>query len=193
MFSDARIENLSRVYNLEPALIRTVAEVESKGSGLLPDGRPVILYEPHIMWRELKKRGIDPSLHLKGNEDILYPKWKPGAYGPVSAQHGRLERAARIDRDCALRACSWGAFQVMAFNYAACGCDSVQAFVNKMYKGDDAQLELFLTFLETTELIGPLRQKDFQTFSDGYNGPASGVHHYAERMEAAYKKFSTPQ
>ncbi|WP_328515044.1 N-acetylmuramidase domain-containing protein [Ralstonia pseudosolanacearum] len=36
--------------------MRAVNEVESRGSGFLPDGRPVILFERHVMYRQLQGR-----------------------------------------------------------------------------------------------------------------------------------------
>lgn len=39
-------------------------------------GKPAILFEGHIFWSQLKKQGIDPSLIVKGNEDIYIPNGK---------------------------------------------------------------------------------------------------------------------
>lgn len=33
------------------AAVRTVAEIESSGSGFLPNGRPVVNFEPFTMYR----------------------------------------------------------------------------------------------------------------------------------------------
>jgi hypothetical protein len=71
---------------VEPEVVMAVAEVESSGDGFLPTGEPKILFEPHIFWRELKKRGIDPKT-ITGVEDILYEKWGTLPYGKPSVQH----------------------------------------------------------------------------------------------------------
>src|ERR671917_272606 len=58
----------------------TVYTVESNGSGFLKDGRPRILFEGHIFWKQLTDKGIPPGPYVKGNEDILYPKWTKQYY-----------------------------------------------------------------------------------------------------------------
>jgi len=39
---------------VDVATIRAVCDVETSGSGFLPDGRPKILFEGHVFWRELR-------------------------------------------------------------------------------------------------------------------------------------------
>ncbi|MNS30167.1 hypothetical protein D3C72_621910 [compost metagenome] len=106
--SEEDFQNAARLLNCEIATIKAVTEVESNGSGFLTTGEPKILFEPHIFWRELSKRNIDPNKHFKGNEDILYSKWISGKYGAVNTQHGRLNKAVNINRDAALSSASWG-------------------------------------------------------------------------------------
>ncbi|HYO20918.1 MAG TPA: N-acetylmuramidase family protein, partial [Flavisolibacter sp.] len=121
MITDNQFTASAKALNVEVAAIKAIAEVESSGDGFLADGKPKILFEPHIFWKQLRQKGIDPNLFMEENADILYPTWKPGAYGPVSKQHERMEKAARINRDAALLSASWGRFQIMGFNWKACG------------------------------------------------------------------------
>src|SRR5687768_5069995 len=106
MISEIQFEKSAFSPGVEPAVIKAVAEVESNDEGFLLNGQLKILFEPHIFWKQLRLKGIKPELHLQGNEDILYPTWKPGKYGPVSKQHDRLNRAAKIDREAALLSAS---------------------------------------------------------------------------------------
>src|ERR687890_519428 len=106
MITDIQFEKSSKLLGVEPAVIKAVAKVESNGEGFLPDGKPKILFEPHIFWKQLRRRNIKPERHTKGNEDILYPIWKPGKYGTVSKQHDRLDRAMKINREAALSSAS---------------------------------------------------------------------------------------
>src|SRR5919202_6705013 len=126
MISENQFNDSAGLLKIEVAAIKAVAEVESSGEGFLPDGKPKILFEPHIFWKRLRAKGINPNLFMEENPDILYPKWKPGAYGPVSKQHDRLQRAAKINREAALQSASWGKFQIMGFNWKACSCASLQ-------------------------------------------------------------------
>jgi N-acetylmuramidase len=189
MITEQMFVEASKAFTLEAALIKAVAEVESRGEGVLPDGRPKILFEPHIFWKQLQAHKLNPKSFQKGNTDILYPSWKSSAYGPVSGQHDRLERASRIHREAALASCSWGKFQVMGFNWKACGSSSLQDFINSMYKGEEEQLVLFLRYLEKTGLIKALRLKDWRSFAAGYNGPLYAKNNYHNKLKAAYLKY----
>src|SRR5699024_7120957 len=55
------ILQLAEKLQVEPAVIQAVKSVESKGHGFLEDGRPRILFEGHIFWRQLKQRGYFPK------------------------------------------------------------------------------------------------------------------------------------
>lgn len=184
MISEQAFQNAAKQLGCEVASIKAVAEVESAGGGMLPDGKPKILFEPHIFWRELVERGIKPV-----KSDICYPKWQTGKYGPVSAQHGRLERAAAINRDAALESCSWGMFQIMGFNWSRCGVTSLQAFVNEMYKGEDAQLQLFVNYIIKAGLADEIGDKRWAAFARQYNGAGYAANKYDIKLSAAYKKY----
>src|SRR6188768_1334770 len=101
MISEKAFTDSAGLLGVEPAVIKAVAEVESKGSGFLPTGHPVVLFEPHVFWAELLKRNISPGL-ITGASDILYHKWQTGKYGKTSAQPERLKRAIAINKDAAL-------------------------------------------------------------------------------------------
>lgn len=83
------------------ASIYAVNEVESRGRGFLDNGKPVILFERHIMHRQLAKAlnaGDDPA-ELKRKADqlaITHPALvnpKAGGYIGGTAEHQRLAMA----------------------------------------------------------------------------------------------------
>jgi N-acetylmuramidase len=188
MITDLMFGKASKAFNLPVPLIKAVAEIESAGNGMQEDGRPEILFEPHIFWQQLQRRGVRPKDHQKGNEDILYPEWKSGAYGTYSQQHERLERAAKIDREAALASASWGKFQIMGFNWRLAGSAGLQDFVNSMYEGEEAHLTLFLSFLKATKLDRALRARDWRGFAFGYNGKSYAKNNYHVKLQRAYEK-----
>ena len=49
---------------VETALIKALVEVESSGRGFLEDGRPLVMFEEHVFYSELKKAGLDPEVVL---------------------------------------------------------------------------------------------------------------------------------
>lgn len=68
---------VARLLDVETAALKAVQEVETGGrGGFFAPGKPAILFEGHIFWNQLKRRGIDPAQHMAGNENILYPKWE---------------------------------------------------------------------------------------------------------------------
>jgi hypothetical protein len=190
MITEEQYKESAKELNVEVAAIKAVAEVESSGNGFLSTGEPKILFEPHIFWKELEKRGIDPKLHVKGNEDILYEKWGEKPYGKESEQHFRLQRAIEINRDAALCSASWGRFQIMGNNYADLGYSSIQDFINAMYKSEDEQLHAFVKYVGVNGLSKYLQKKDWISFARRYNGPSFEKNKYPEKLAAAYKKFS---
>ncbi len=59
--SEDDLLSFAEEYNLELAVVKAVNEVESSGVGFLIDGRPRILFEGHIFWRQLTSHGISPA------------------------------------------------------------------------------------------------------------------------------------
>ena len=72
---------VARLLDVEVAALKAVQQVETGGrGGFFAPGKPAILFEGHIFWNQLKKRNINPESYVKGNENILYPKWEKGHY-----------------------------------------------------------------------------------------------------------------
>ena len=174
---------------LEPCAVKAVVEVESGGSGFLPDGRVKILFEGHIFWRELKKRGINPEL-LK-MPDVLYPKWDKSKYKGGSAEWERLNIAALADKDAALCSASWGLFQIMGFNHAACGFDTVQEFIDAQQGSEAKQLDTFCAYMRSRGLVKPLAAKDWAGFARRWNGTGYEQNQYDAKLRKAYEQCKT--
>lgn len=173
---------------VEPRTLDAVVRVESAGSGFLEPGVPKILFEGHIFWKELKKAGIDPEAHAAAHPSIVHPKWDRTRYRGGRKEYNRLREAEGIHRAAALRSASWGAFQIMGFNHAACGFAEVEAFVEAQASGAAEQLAAFCAFLRSQRLVGFLREKDWTEFARRYNGPAYAQNKYDEKLRAAYQR-----
>lgn len=189
MLTEQDFQNAAEHLGVEVAVIKAVKDVESGSCGaFLPSGRPPILFEGHIFWQELKKRGIDPVSKQSGNEDVLYEKWTRKYLGGEK-EYTRLEKAMKIDEEAALASASWGMFQIMGNNYAECGKKSVAEFVEAMRRSDADQLMLFVAYLEKRKLQIYLQNKDWAGFASKYNGPAYAANKYDQKLEAAYHKY----
>lgn len=49
---------------------------------------------------------------MKGNENILYPKWEKGHYKGGMGEYDRLEQARKINHEAADASASWGCFRL---------------------------------------------------------------------------------
>lgn len=181
----------AELLRVEVAAVKAVAQVESgAGGGFLASGRAKILFEGHIMWNQLRKRGLDPGKYAAGNEDIIHPKWSRANYRGGEAEYERLQRAQKIDAVAALSSASWGMFQIMGFNHKACGVSDVATFVELISTSEGEQLMLFCSFIESNKLAGYMRTKDWTTFARRYNGVGYAQNRYDVRLSDAYKKFA---
>ena len=183
-------ELTARLLDVEPAALKAVKSVESgKYGGFFMPGKPVILFEGHVFWKQLKQRGINPELHVNGNENILYPQWGKGHYAGGLKEYERLEKARAIHREAADASASWGMFQIMGFNHVLCGEKSVAAFVEMMHKSELHQLLLSARFIKSAGMLPALQQKNWTEFARRYNGPKFAENKYDRLLAAAYSSF----
>lgn len=181
------------------AAIYAVNEVESKGKGFLDNGKPVILFERHIMYRQLAtaRNAGDDTAELKRHADQLATanpalvNPKPGGYIGGAAEHQRLAMARLIDDTVALESASWGAFQIMGFHWKRLGYASVQAFVTAMAAGESQQLDAFTRFIETDPALHKaLKARKWAEFARLYNGPDYLRNLYDTKLQRAYERHA---
>lgn len=169
----------------EVEAIQAVAEVEvGNKSAFAPNGRPTILFEPHIFSRRTNRQ-FDAS-----HPNISYPTWDATKY--PRTQDGRwaqLREAYLLNPEEAVASASWGMFQIMGFNFAACGFANAKEFVAEMSKSEVKQLAAFAAFVRTNNLADELANKDWAGFARRYNGPSYAANQYDQRMAAAYARL----
>ncbi|MCP2025113.1 hypothetical protein L1276_000253 [Flavobacterium sp. HSC-32F16] len=196
LLSEQNLIDFSNQFNLELAVVKAVNEVESNGKGFLVDGRPKILFEGHIFWKQLEKRNIDPGIYANSsNGNILFESYNRRYYVGGAEEYNRLEKAASLGadknfRDAAYCSASWGLFQIMGFNAVSIGYESIDEFVAKMNENEGEHLKAFGMFLEKNNLLGILRSKNWASFALKYNGPAYKTNKYDEKLMRAYLKYS---
>ncbi|MCE1034400.1 N-acetylmuramidase family protein [Pseudomonas monteilii] len=186
------------------AAVYALNEVESKGRGFLDNGKPVILYERHIMYARLQtiRQHYDDQEQLEQQRDqlqqranqlaeqfpaLVNPKF--GGYVGGTAEHQRLAQARSIDDQAALESCSWGAFQVMGFHWERLGYASVQDFVEAMYRSESDQLEAFVRYIEADPtLLKALKSLKWAKVAELYNGPAYKRNLYDVKLQRAFER-----
>lgn len=188
--------DFAKKYQLDLAAVKAVNEVESSGKGFFIDGRPKILFEGHVFWRELKARGINPSdFSNPSNESVLYKNFTTRHYLGGAREYERLEQAATISpdprfREAALASASWGSYQVMGYHAIPLGYPTVQQFVEEMSKHERNHLEVFGRYILKNGCLSYLQAKNWPKFAACYNGPAYAKNKYDEKMAKAYANFS---
>lgn len=182
--SDADFAWAAKELNVEEAMIRAVAEIEASGSGFLPDGTPKVRFESHWFGKLTGYR------YNTSHPTLSTRNWQPRLSKVGVAESARMDAAAKLNRDAALQASSWGLFQIMGFNYRLCGYNSIQEFVNTAYKGERGQLELFVRFLKGRRADRYLREKNFEGFAEVYNGKQFRANGYHTKLRKAYEKWS---
>jgi hypothetical protein len=181
---------------LELAIVKAINEVESSGKGFLLSGKPKILFEGHVFWRELEKRGINPNDYCSNTTaDLLYNKWTKQHYVGGEGEYLRLQKAMQLGSgqnfiDAANASASWGCFQIMGFHALPLGFSSMDDFVQKMYLNEGEHLTAFGRFLKSNHLVSYLQDKNWEEFAKRYNGASYKVNKYDTKLATAYAKYS---
>lgn len=200
LLKHADLSDAATRLGLPLATVYAVNEIESRGRGFLDNGKPVVLFERHIMYRQLTAVAHDQRspTELKRHADglaALHPdiiNSTPGGYVGGNGEHQRLTKARQIDDSAALESTSWGAFQIMGFHWRRLGHYSVQAFVASMETNESQQFTAFVTFLQTDkELHDALKARRWDDFARVYNGPQYARNRYHLRLQQAFERYST--
>ncbi|AQS46558.1 hypothetical protein BMG03_01125 [Thioclava nitratireducens] len=165
--------------------IHAVLDVETSGSGFDHHGRPKMLFEPHVFWKEL---GPGAKRDRAVREGLAYRQW--GEQGYPGDSYPRLVRAMKIDAEAALRSASWGLGQIMGFNHEAAGYNTAREMVEAFTESEANQLDGMVDFIKATHLDDELRNHEWAAFARGYNGPGYARHGYHKRLAAAYGRWA---
>ncbi|MBP1852103.1 N-acetylmuramidase domain-containing protein [Rhizobium halophytocola] len=171
----------------EEAAIRAVTVVEARGQGFDAKNRPVILPEPHVLYRNLK--GEERARAV--NAGLAWSSWQPGRYPATQdARYDQLGRMTAINLEAGLKAPSWGIGQVLGENAELCGFKSAQALVEKCMESEGGQLDVMVGFIVGKGLGSKLRRKDWAGFAHGYNGAAYAKNQYDLKLDRAYRRLA---
>ena len=178
--------------SVQPELLTTIAEVETRGEAFLNDGRPKVLFERHIFYRKLKVMGYSQE-ELKQltrtYPDIVNPK--PGGYKGGAEEYVKLNKALRISNEAAYESISMGRFQIMGFHYERCGFKSAKEMFDSANKHEREHLNMLVKFIESDkQMLKDLRSRNFHGFAYAYNGKNYRKNKYATKMENVYKQLT---
>lgn len=189
VITDKMYDKLASQLQIDFAVLKAFAIVESKGEGFINDTEPTILFERHWFYKLAgpQTKGLRCPGLPKSSSLISWPS--PGGYGKFSHQHTKLEFAVKcMYRIQALKSCSWGAFQIMGVNHKRAGYANVQVFVNDMYKGVEYHLQAFGAFIKSDpRLHAACKRRDYGTMADLYNGLAHD--HYDLKISSTVEQI----
>lgn len=173
--------------NCEVRVIKAVTLEEAPNGAYDDFDRPTILYERHHFSQYTSR------IHDRTDPEISNPlPYPPHHYGTFSEQYRRLQRAYALDATAALRATSWGAFQILGDNYADTGFGTVDLFVDAMCQSAGQQLDAFVAHIKSSHgMTRALQQKQWADFARMYNGRNYRRFHYDTKLEKLYEQ-ATP-
>ncbi|WP_162555843.1 LysM peptidoglycan-binding domain-containing protein [Reichenbachiella versicolor] len=176
---------IAKKLGVEKEVVQAIATVESSGSGFYKNGNPKVRFEGH-WFRKYQKGKENFSQLQKDNSDLIYPYSDSSSKKHGSAEY---EKALKLDSESAMLSTSFGAFQIMGFNFKAGGYDSVSDFVEDQ-KTSAGQVEAFMNFIASNKaMLKAMKEKDFAKFAKLYNGPDYKVNKYDTKMENLYNKL----
>lgn len=172
--SDQSYLHAAKILDVELNVIKAFALVEGGPWGaFLPTGEPVILFERHLFHRYTDGKFDGKLLHdpsLSSASSVISSPI-PGGYGSPHMQHKKLQFATSLDRTAALKATSWGLFQILGVNHEQAGFTLLQSFISAMYRSADDHLLAFVSFIASDiKLHRALWRKDWLTAARRYNG-----------------------
>lgn len=182
------IGEAARLAGMETAALLAFIEVETAGRGFDNLNRPKMLRETHILFRELGpsakrdaavKAGLANKSWVRNYSNDSYPD---------------LERMIAIDKNAALRSCSWGLPQILGNNCKTAGFADAESMVKAMMQGEREQLLAMVTLLKAWGIPAMLAGKDltkpdnWRQVVSKYNGKNYEVNNYHTKAAAAYRK-----
>ncbi|MDJ0922239.1 MAG: N-acetylmuramidase domain-containing protein [Henriciella sp.] len=162
----------AQVLDLDPLAVRAISIVETRDRPFI-EGVPIVRFEAR-WWTEYRRatKAAKQFDRFKNRLDLL-KRWDG------------FQSMRQLQAGPAIKAHSFGAFQIMGFNYDRCGFDSPEAFYKAMMTVD-GQVNAVIRFIQSSpRLHEALRQKDGHGVGRHYNGPAYRKNHYDTKWLAA--------
>lgn len=173
--------------------LHAVIDTETSGSGFDREGRPKMLFEPHVFYRNLTGASRDAAVA----QGLAYKAW--GTLKYPSDSYPRLMKAMLIDETAALKAASWGLGQVLGENHVAAGYATPQAMVTAFMEDEEHHLQAMISFIVANHIDDDLRAlasltrptipADCVPFVRVYNGSGYATNNYHTKMAAAHNKW----
>lgn len=185
-------EAMAARHNIPVEHILAAVEVESNGVVFGPDGRPIILFEPHIFYKRIsgaaRDEAVAEKLASKAWNKKLYGKTQRDRWDQVQAAFDLLERHG-LDPNVAFECASYGVGQVLGYHWKALGFASINEFFDRVRAGAEGQIDVMMRYVLVNNLDDELRDGRWAAFARGYNGKDFRKNSYDTRMAAAAARY----
>jgi len=162
--------------------MQAVKEVEAARSGFDSQGRPKMLFEPHVFYRNLSGAERDQAVAA----GLAYRDWRRDY--PADS-YPRMAQAMTINQTAALKSASWGAGQILGENHVAAGYGTVEEMVLAFMDDEENHYEGMVAFILYNRLDDDLRRGDWRGFARGYNGSRYAENGYHTKLANAYARW----
>jgi hypothetical protein len=187
-----------------PGAAVAVLGIESGGRGFAPDGKMIIRFENHVFfdqWGKSHAQTFDRHFQFRPDKRWLGHRWRLAPKGAWQEFHGNqslewkvFEFATSWSRDAAMLSISMGGPQIMGFNHAAVGFESVQQMFDAFSSSVRDQIIGFFDFVRgpsaSSRRLLALREQDFDSFASLYNGPGQAAR-YGSLIRTAFETFQS--
>ena len=174
---------------IDPKVLEAVTRVESSSSGFGATNKLKIRIEAHLLlsdnygdkaaFEEHFQAGANYTGYIRRETGEWFEYHKQGQVGEWKA----FEKAKLINPRLALLNTSFGAAQIMGFNYKRVGYNSVEEMYDAFNRAESNHIiGLFNYFLSDSELLQAAKVKDWDKIGELYNGSASA----GKKYKAAY-------
>lgn len=163
--------------------LQAFLNVESRSRGFDKYGRPVMLFEPHVFYRNLT--GAERTKAVEAG--LAYPKWGEKKYPRDS--YPRMHEAVKINRAAALKSASWGSTQVLGENFAMVGYETPEQMVLKFMADEEEHVEAMIKFILASGIADDLKAERWDVVARVYNGPGYRKNNYHTKMAAEFAKL----
>lgn len=166
--------------------LQAFLNVESRSQGFDRAGRPIILNEPHVFYRNLS--GNKRTMAVA--EGLAYAKWGAKPYPKTQDErYAWLQAAAKIDPEAAMKACSWGSTQILGENHALVGYPTVEEMVLAFMDDEENHVEAMVNYILATGIADDMKAERWETVARIYNGPGYKKNGYHTKMAAEFRKL----
>lgn len=108
-----------------------------------------------------------------------------------TANYKRLTKAYQLDKEAALKSCSWGAFQILGEYWDTMGYSSIFEFTKAISRSEKEQIKAFVLYIKRVNprIIDYLNKHEWARAAEAYNGPSYKQNNYDTKLATEYKRF----